>query len=108
MSCHVVASIIALRVDIIWSSLDLTYLQCLDEVNKRFAAEIQAYHLLIKTPRAKLDRVMRHINGVYTQRHIQLKQTDGSLFRGRYKAILIDTSAIFAWGGGGSRVKADR
>ncbi|MCP4491966.1 MAG: hypothetical protein GY820_32380, partial [Gammaproteobacteria bacterium] len=31
--------------------------------------------------------------GVYTQRHNQLKQTDGSLFRGRYKAILIDTSA---------------
>ncbi len=35
------------------------FLQCLDEVNKRFAAEIQAYclmsnhyHLLIKTPRA--------------------------------------------------------
>ncbi|MCP4490315.1 MAG: hypothetical protein GY820_23790, partial [Gammaproteobacteria bacterium] len=50
---------------------------------------VDYYHLLIKTPRAKLDLIMRHINGVYTQRHNQLKQTDGSLFRGRYKAILI-------------------
>ncbi|MCP4488442.1 MAG: hypothetical protein GY820_14135, partial [Gammaproteobacteria bacterium] len=50
---------------------------------------VDYYHLLIKTPRAKLDRIMRHINGVYTQRYNQLRQTDGSLFRGRYKAILI-------------------
>ncbi|MBL4606549.1 MAG: hypothetical protein JKY01_01805, partial [Pseudomonadales bacterium] len=27
---------------------------------------------------------------VYTQRHNRLKQTDGPLFRGRYKAILVD------------------
>ncbi|MCP4487084.1 MAG: hypothetical protein GY820_07170, partial [Gammaproteobacteria bacterium] len=50
---------------------------------------VDYYYQLIKTPRAKLDRIMRHISGVYTQRHNQLKQTDGSLFRGRYKAILI-------------------
>jgi len=76
------------------------FLQCLEEAHKRFAAEIQAYclmsnhyHLLIKTPHANLDRIMRHINGVYTQRHNQLRNTDGPLFRGRYKAILIDTSS---------------
>src|SRR5260221_1578909 len=33
---------------------------------------------------------MRHINGVYTQRHNRMKKTDGSVFRGRYKAILVD------------------
>ena len=33
---------------------------------------------------------MRHINGVYTQRHNRLKQTDGPLFRGRYKAICVE------------------
>ena len=33
---------------------------------------------------------MRHINGVYTQRHNRLKQTDGPLFRGRSKAITIE------------------
>ena len=48
------------------------------------------YHLLIEPPEANLGRIMRHINGVYTQRHNRMKKTDGSLFRGRYKAILVD------------------
>ena len=51
------------------------------------------YHLLIKTPYANLSRVMRHINGVYTQRYNRLKHTDGPLFRGRYKAIVVDADA---------------
>ncbi len=33
---------------------------------------------------------MRHISGVYTQRHNRLRKTDGPLFRGRYKAIMIE------------------
>jgi len=36
---------------------------------------------------------MRHINGVYTQRHNRRKKTDGTLFRGRYKAIVIDAGS---------------
>jgi len=36
---------------------------------------------------------MRHINGVYTQRYNRMKGTDGALFRGRYKAILVDSDA---------------
>jgi hypothetical protein len=36
---------------------------------------------------------MRHINGIYTQRFNRLKKTDGPLFRGRYKAILVDSDA---------------
>ena len=48
------------------------------------------YHLLTETPLANLDRIMRHINGVYTQRYNRLKRTDGPLFRGRYRGILID------------------
>jgi len=51
------------------------------------------YHLLVKTPRANLSRIMRHIDGLYTQRHNRLRKTDGSLFRGRYKAIVIEASA---------------
>jgi REP element-mobilizing transposase RayT len=47
------------------------------------------YHLLIETPNANLGRVMRHINGVYIGRYNRLCLTDGPLFRGRYKAILI-------------------
>lgn len=48
------------------------------------------YHLLVETPYGNLPRAMRHINGVYTQRYNQNKRTDGPLFRGRYKAILIE------------------
>jgi len=51
------------------------------------------YHLLIKTPFSNLGRAMRHINGVYTQRYNRLNITDGPLFRGRYKSILIDSDA---------------
>jgi hypothetical protein len=47
----------------------------------------------METPRANLGRIMRHINGIYTQRHNRLQRTDGPLFRGRYKAILVDADA---------------
>jgi len=33
---------------------------------------------------------MRHVDGIYTQRSNRHHRRDGSLFRGRYKAILID------------------
>ena len=51
------------------------------------------YHLLIKTHQANLSRAMRHINGVYTQRYNREHKLDGALFRGRYKAILVDSDA---------------
>lgn len=70
------------------------------EAHHRFQCVIHAYclmgnhyHLLIETPTANLSRVMRHINGVYTQRYNLLKKTDGPLFRGRFKSILVDADA---------------
>ena len=48
------------------------------------------YHILLQTPYANLTRFMRHINGVYTQRYNRLHGYDGQLFRGRYKAILVE------------------
>ncbi|MFW2374101.1 MAG: transposase [Gammaproteobacteria bacterium] len=79
------------------------FLTGLDEAHTRFGIEIHAYcllgnhyHLLVKTPRGNLSRCMRHINGLYTQRHNRLKRTDGPLFRGRYKAILIECNAYLA------------
>jgi len=75
----------------------LAFLETLSEVHIRFKCIIHGYclmgnhyHLLIETPDANLSRIMRHINGVYTQRYNRLKKTDGSLFRGRFKAILVD------------------
>ena len=38
---------------------------------------------------------MRHIVGVYTQRYNRLKRTDGPLFRGRYKPILVSHDEYF-------------
>ena len=76
------------------------FLKTLDESSRRFDAVIHAYcfmrnhyHLLLETPRANLDRIMRHVNGIYTQRYNRLKRTDGPLFRGRYKAIVVQKEA---------------
>jgi putative transposase len=54
------------------------------------------YHLALQTPQGNLQRVMRHIDGIYTQRFNRLHKRDGPLFRGRYKAILIDADAYLA------------
>jgi hypothetical protein len=47
------------------------------------------YHLLLTTPKANLSRFMRHLDGVYTQRYNRYHKKDGHLFRGRYRAILV-------------------
>jgi len=74
-----------------------TFLKTLEEAHQRFGMQILCYclmhnhyHLLVKTPGANLGRAMRHINGVYTQRHNRLKKADGPLFKGRYKAIVVE------------------
>ncbi|MBU1687677.1 MAG: transposase, partial [Proteobacteria bacterium] len=48
------------------------------------------YHMLIQTPDGNLARGMRHINGVYTQRFNRRHNKEGQLFRGRYKAVLVE------------------
>jgi putative transposase len=48
------------------------------------------YHLMVQTPDANLSRCMRHLNGVYTQKYNMAHGCDGTLFRGRYKSILVD------------------
>jgi REP element-mobilizing transposase RayT len=48
------------------------------------------YHILVQTPDANLSRGMRHINGIYTQRFNRRREIEGQLFRGRYKAVLIE------------------
>jgi REP element-mobilizing transposase RayT len=48
------------------------------------------YHLMVQTPDATLSRCMRHLNGVYTQRYNVRHGCDGTLFRGRFKSILVD------------------
>jgi len=38
---------------------------------------------------------MRHLDGIYTQKFNRIHHRDGPLFRGRYKAILIDAEEYF-------------
>jgi REP-associated tyrosine transposase len=73
------------------------FLKLLCELFEDYGMEVHAYclmknqyHLLCHTPLGNLGRSMRHLNGVYTQRFNRLENLDGPLFRGRYKAILID------------------
>ncbi|MBL8023870.1 MAG: transposase [Elusimicrobia bacterium] len=74
-----------------------TFLNLLNDIVETFHIEVHAYclmtnhyHLLIHTPHGNLGQAMRHLNGVYTQRFNFRHRLDGPLFRGRYKAILVD------------------
>ncbi|MBV1907672.1 MAG: transposase [Kangiellaceae bacterium] len=77
-----------------------SFLATLAEVTKEYHAVIHAYclitnhyHLLIETPKANLGQIMKHVNGLYTQRYNRKYKKDGALFRGRYKSILVDEDA---------------
>jgi REP element-mobilizing transposase RayT len=48
------------------------------------------YHLLIETPEGNLSAGMRHLNGVYTQAYNRIHHTDGHVFKGRFKAVLVE------------------
>ena len=73
------------------------FLDLLEDASSLFGIRIHAYclmnnhyHLLVNTPRGNLSQAMRNINGLYTQRFNRLVKRDGPLFRGRYKAIVVD------------------
>ncbi|MEE9153581.1 MAG: transposase [candidate division NC10 bacterium] len=74
-----------------------TFLEGLGEVHARWGLQIFAYclmrnhyHLCVQTPRVPLSRIMRHVDGVYTQRYNRRHRRDGPLFRGRYRAIVVE------------------
>lgn len=78
----------------------VTFLDLLKETATMFNLKVSAYclmpnhyHLLVQTPDANLARCMRHVNGVYTQRYNVRNKCDGTLFRGRYKSILVDADS---------------
>lgn len=73
------------------------FLDTLAEAHRLWGIEVFAYslmknhyHVCLRTPKGNLSRVMRHVDGIYTQRFNRRHRRDGPLFRGRYKAILID------------------
>jgi putative transposase len=78
----------------------LTFIDLLKETGDMWNLRVGAYclmsnhyHLLIQTPEANLSRCMRHLNGVYTQRFNRKHLVDGQVFRGRYKAVLVEAES---------------
>lgn len=76
------------------------FLRMLQDLDQRFHVECHAYclmgnhyHLLLRTPEGNLGRSMRHFSGLFTQGYNRRLNRDGPLFRGRYKAILVDADS---------------
>ena len=72
-------------------------LEVIAQAMERFDGQVLAYclmgnhyHLVLHTRQANLSRVMRHVNGVYTQAFNQRHGLVGHLLQGRFKAILVD------------------
>ena len=75
-------------------------LYVLENALTRFSAHALAwcfmrnhYHLVLQTHAANLSRLMRHLNGVYTQRFNHRHGKVGHVFQGRFHAVLIDREA---------------
>jgi len=75
-------------------------LDVLAEALARFDADVLAYclmgnhfHLVVQTHAGQLSRLMRHLNGVYTQAFNRRHGLVGHLFQGRFKAVLVDSDS---------------
>lgn len=73
------------------------FLGLLAYVHQRYQLKVHSYclmpnhyHLYVETPEGNLSKVMKHIDGVYTQKFNRKHARNGSLFQGRYKAILVE------------------
>jgi REP element-mobilizing transposase RayT len=67
---------------------------------QRFDADVLAYclmgnhyHFVLHTRQANLSRLMRQLNGFYTQAFNRRHAKVGHLFQGRFKAVLVDRDA---------------
>jgi len=72
------------------------FLFYLESASQRYGAVVHVYclmsnhyHLLMETPDGNLSRIMRHINGAYTNYYNRKRQRAGHLFQGRYRGILV-------------------
>ena len=72
-------------------------LEVIAQAAQRFDAQVlayglgrQHYELLLFTRQANLSRLMRHLNGVYTQAYNRRRNLSGPVFQGRFRAVLVD------------------
>jgi putative transposase len=73
------------------------FIELLKQAGKMFKLQVSAYclmpnhfHLLVQTPEGNLARGMRHVGSLYTQYYNNKHKSDGPLFKGRYKSILVE------------------
>jgi putative transposase len=76
------------------------FLVKLAETNEKFRLLIHAYvlmdnhyHLLVETCQANLGKAMHHLNASYSNWFCHKYRIVGSVFQGRYKAILVEKDA---------------
>jgi REP element-mobilizing transposase RayT len=70
-------------------------LERFDAVAFAYCLKGNHYHFVLQTHQPNLSRLMRHINGVYTQIYNRRHHKVGHLFQGRFKAIVVDRDAYF-------------
>lgn len=77
-----------------------SFLDCLAEASERSGIELHSYclmgnhfHLLVRTPEPRLGEAMRFITSTHARRFNHHHGTDGPLFRGRYRSLLVDSDA---------------
>ena len=73
------------------------FLAVLNDTISYFDIELHAYclmnnhyHLLIHTPLANISKAMQYLGSAYTRKYNQNHRSDGPIFRGRFKSILVD------------------
>ncbi len=78
------------------------FLEILGESCKKFEVIIHAYclmsnhyHLLLETPKANLSKFMQYLGACYTQRYNKFMETDGPIFRGRFKSKIVEDDSYF-------------
>lgn len=73
------------------------FINIFERLHSRYHFEIHSYclmpnhyHILIRTLLPNLSCGMQYLSGVYTYHYNHKYKKDGALFRGRYKATLVD------------------
>ena len=81
------------------------FLDTLSEAHRLWGIEVfgyalmgNHYHLCLRTPKGNLSRVMRHVDGLFTQRFNRRHRRDGPLLGGplHHRPILVDADEYLA------------
>lgn len=85
------------------SSYFQLFLDIIDKASTRFNLIVHCYclmnnhyHLLLETPDANLSKIMRFVGREYVEKYNRKNGCDGSLFKGRYKSVLVDKDSYLS------------